>query len=77
MMLEQIIGIYVTVGIVVAIINGAIRNIEADALLGFAWIIVWPLTPIGYLARLLIYVHQAVKAYQPYRRTKIYFLKRF
>ena len=38
---------YLIFGLITAVINGAVRKIEADALLGFAWIIVWPMTPIG------------------------------
>lgn len=74
---ENIVLTYLLIGIVVALINGAVRKIEADALLGFAWILVWPLTPIGLITTYVIHVIKAVKAYQPCRRTKIYFLKKF
>lgn len=70
-------GTYFLIGIIVCFINGAIRKIEADPLLGFAWIIVWPMTPLGAIIKLIIYLVMAVKAYQPYRRTKIYFLRKF
>jgi len=70
-------GTYFLIGIIIAIINGAVRKIEADPLLGLAWILIWPMTPLGALVRLIIYVVMAVRAYQPYRRTKIYFLRKF
>jgi hypothetical protein len=64
---------YFIIGLSNCILNGAFRKIEADALLGLAWFIVWPLTPIGAIARLGEWLYN----YQPFRRTKIYLLRKF
>lgn len=68
---------YFILGILVTIYNGAVRKIEADALLGFAWFLVWPLTPIvaivSAIARFLVMVYN----YQIIRRTRIYLLRKF
>ncbi len=64
---------YFIMGLSNCILNGAFRKIEADALLGLAWILVWPMTPIGAIAQLC----QKIYKYQPLRRTKIYLLRKF
>lgn len=56
MQYESVIMWYLILGILTAFINGAVRKIEADALLGFAWILVWPLTPIGFMAKGISYL---------------------
>ena len=57
------------IGILIAIFNGFVRKLEADGLLGFAWILFWPLTPIGYIAKGI----EKFYKYQPIRRLRIYF----
>lgn len=68
---------YFILGFVNCIFNGAFRKIEADALLGLAWFLVWPMTPIGYIARSLEWGFNKIKFYQPFRRTRIYILRKF
>lgn len=68
---------YFIFGILTTILNGAIRKLEADALLGLAWFLVWPLTPIGAIARLITFAYERIYHYQPIRRTRIYLLRKF
>jgi ABC-type polysaccharide/polyol phosphate export permease len=64
-------------GLVVCVINGAVRKIEADGLLALAWILLWPFTPIGYICRGTEWLYNKIKHYQPLRRLRIFYLRNF
>lgn len=70
-------GTYFLVGMIVCFINGYVRKIEADPLLGFTWIIAWPMTPLGNLVLLIVNIIRKIRHYQPIRRTKIFILRNF
>ena len=74
---DVLITVYLVLGVVTAFINGAVRKLEADALLGLVWVVCWWMTPLALLVTLVIHTYRALKAYQPLRRTKIYFLRNF
>ena len=76
MTLENFVMIYSICGIVVSLINGFVRKIDGDALLGFAWFAFWFVTPLFNLVRLFIFLTRKTKDYQPLRRAKIYMLRR-
>jgi len=77
MNIDTLIILYLAIGMVTALVNGAVRKIEADALLGFVWILCWWMTPLAFIIRFINYVYEAVKAYQPCRRSRLYFLRKF
>jgi len=57
---ESFIMWYLIFGIIITVINGAVRKIEADALLGFAWILIWPFTVIILLIDTIRYIIKKV-----------------
>lgn len=67
------------IGFINVLINGFVRKIETDGnwMFVIAWWFIWPMTPVGHFVRLVIYLYLAVKEYQPYRRAKIAFLRKF
>lgn len=77
MRIENLAMWYFILGFITCIFNGAVRKMEADALLGFVWFLVWPMTLIGYIARLIEWIYIKLKFYQPLRRTRIYLLRKF
>lgn len=68
---------YFIIGITTALINGYIRKIETDPLLTLTWVLAWWMTPIALTSVLFVYFYNLIKGYQPYRRAKIYFLRKF
>jgi ABC-type polysaccharide/polyol phosphate export permease len=68
---------YFLFGVLICFINGAVRKLEGDALLAFAWFLFWPFTPIGYICRGAETLYNKIKYYQPLRRIRILYLRNF
>jgi len=72
-------GSYALIGLVNCLINGFVRKLEThdSPLFGFMWILAWWLTPIGFIAKGVEWVFNKLKAHQPLRRLRIYYLRHF
>lgn len=68
---------YLILGIFTAIINGFVRKMEAEPLLGLTWILAWWMTLIALIVRAVCYLYKSLDNYQVVRRVKIFILRNF
>lgn len=68
---------YSVFGVLVVILNGAVRKLDHDMLLAFAWFVCWWMTPLALFIKLMEKLHSVTETYQPLRRLKIFFNRNF
>ncbi len=74
---DSILFWYFIFGLITTLINGAIRKIEADALLGFVWFLCWWMTPITLILRGLYFLYLKISEYEICEKTKKFILSKF
>jgi hypothetical protein len=68
---------YCIFGVLVVILNGAVRKIETDYLLTLVWFLCWWMTPIALISRWVVELYNSLENYQPIRRLTIYIKRNF